>query len=203
MRTNTFWWRTNLISKYFPFKLHLFIRRLRDLIFSQHELFNRGATAAEVFFFFRANLFLHKIPESMYYSFLKGSNYKTTAHLTINLKFTVEDPHRLITLISHYRRWALQLIPDHLCTTRAWRESPGLSRWRNAQKNIIFHLFPVVYLGWPAWTRYRFRTWAEPFDLTTTEWFCIQNWYSFSRTGKASLNIKQHSVLTRSLFSIF
>lgn len=114
-------------------------------MFSQHELFIAGRRRRRGFIFFFQSKFVFTQDDSWIHvlEFSKGKqlqDYSTS--LTINLTLTAEDPRRLITLISRYRRWALQLIPDHRCSTRTWRQKTGLWRWRHAPKHI-FHISVV------------------------------------------------------------
>lgn len=54
----------------------------------------------------------------------------------------------------------------------------------------VFLFIPHTYLGKFTWTLYRFSTCFFPFRSRDTERFCIQNWYSLSRAGRASLKTK-------------
>lgn len=66
-------------------------------------------------------------------------------------------------------------------------------------KLLSRYLF-LSYLGKSASTLNRFRTCSDPPTFTGTERFCIQNQYSFSRVGRASLKIKGIWHLNEGLF---
>lgn len=55
------------------------------------------------------------------------------------------------------------------------------------QNTHIWVCSRFVHLGSPACTWNRFSLYSTPFTFTATERFCIQNWYSRSRLGKAAL----------------